>query len=500
MGSIIGCLLGGILWMWPQIAHAQITYIPLLPGEEATLCRFGVNGALHDYPVSDLRIGWYVDYQATRITNDPQGISYYPMIRLEQLPGGNFDYSIFINRLETSDSQLQAVIDAHPGAYWFIGNEPDRRQFQDDLEPFVYAKAYHYLYHRIKGADPTAKIVAGTIVQPTPLRLLYLDQIVQSYFDQFKVRMPVDVWSFHNFVLNEASCAYYAQFIPGPDLLNVCWGADIPPGITAVDGQRIDVQSNADIDIFKAQVVAFRKWMAKWGYRDTPAFLSEFGVLMPAGLFNPDFDVVRVNTFMNQAFDFLMNERDLTLGDPGDDYRLVQRFSWYSIEDSIDHNGQLFDRNNPNRARSRTPFGDNFAAYTARVDINTDFKALAVGPIDPPPLTSGGATTVTLEAVIANSGNGRNHAPAQVTFYNGDPRAGGVQIGASQEIQISGCGERATVRMAWGGVAPGDYTVFAQVTNFGDERTVDNNVVSGSVRFAEEQLFLPGLSSALTPR
>lgn len=496
--SALGGLTGLLLWLWPQPAHAQInTYIPLLPGEEPKLCRFGVNGALGRYPVSDLRIGWYLDYQATRVVSPPQGITYYPMIRLEQLPEGNFDYSIFVNRAETNETQLQAVIEAHPGTYWFIGNEPDRRQHQDDLEPHVYAKAYEYLYHRIKEADPTAKIVAGGIVQPTPLRLQYLDMMVQSYYDQFKQRMPVDAWSFHNFILNEASCAYYSQFYPGDPngLLNACWGADIPPGLNDIDGQRLDVQDNTSLQKFEEQVVEFRKWMAKWGYRNTPAFLSEFGVLMPAGIFNPDFDVTRVNNFMNETFNYLLTKKDLTLGYPGDDYRLVQRFSWYSVEDSIDHNGYLFDRNNPDAATSRTAYGDNFAAYTDNIAAEIDFKPLSVEMVNPPPLTGQGATTVTLEAVIANSGNLQTHMPAFVTFYNGDPVSGGVPLGAAQEIQLGGCGETTAVRFDWGGVTPGNYTIFVQVTTAVDEQVVDNNTASTQVQFATTRLFLPAVAA-----
>lgn len=48
------------------------------------------------------------------------------------------------------------------------------------MEPHIYAAAYHALYYLIKQADPTARVIAGTIVQPTPLRLRYLDMVLDQ--------------------------------------------------------------------------------------------------------------------------------------------------------------------------------------------------------------------------------------------------------------------------------------------------------------------------------
>lgn len=468
-------------------------FLPLLRQGVAPLCRFGVNGALGSYPVRPLRLGWYMDYAATRTATPPQGADYFPMIRLEQV-GDSYNYSIYINRAPTTDAELGAVIQAHPGAQWFIGNEPDRIQFQDDLEPHVYARAYHDLYHRIKEQDPVATVIAGSIVQPTPVRLRYLDMVLAAYHAEYQERMPVDAWAFHNFMLNEANCAYFFQLYPGQVdyVKSICWGADIPPGLQEVaEGLRLGVQDNDDIELFKNQVIAFRTWLAERGYRETPVYLSEYGVLMPMHDY-PEFSYDRVNTFMNASFDFLLNATDPEIGYPADGNRLVQRFSWYSINDKYNHNGNLFDPALP-AASSTTPFGANFAAYTNSLDDEVDLYPLRVGMVGAPPPADQGPATIVLKAAIANSGNLMTPQQANVRFYNGDPASGGTPIGDPVQVNLAGCGELQTAGVTWANVAPGNYTVYVVVDREGvvAETNEDNNTLSASLGFAAGRLQIP---------
>ena len=472
------------------------TYLPALTSQTvAPLCRFGVNGAVQQYQVQPLRASWYVDYHGTVAAHPPPGITYIPMIRLQQ-EGNSYRYSIYPQYAQTTESQLRQLIAAYPGSYWFIGNEPDRKQAQDDIEPQVYAQAYHDLYFLIKGQDDKAKIIAGSIVQPTPLRLQYLDMVLKSYYERYNEAMPVDVWAIHNFILNEASCAYYEQFYPNDPvgLSQVCWGADIPPGIDATDGMRINISDNADIGIFKQQIVQFRQWLADRGYRGAPVFLSEYGVLMPADYGYPP---SRVNQYMNDTFDYMLNTTDPALGDPADNYHLIQRFSWYSVQDQA-FNGYLFDRNS-NTSNKRTEMGDNFVDYAAKVDNGTDFYPVRL-TIDPPaPLTAGGNVTFTLTAQIANSGNLAASQAAVVRFYNGDPANGGVKIGQDQMVSIAGCGETQTASVQWHDIAPGSYHVYAKVDadpSVGDVRS-DNDSMSQTVTFAAQRLLLPAIQQSI---
>jgi hypothetical protein len=466
------------LWLQTLPAAAQFSYIPTIYNGPTELCRMGINGPLHNYLVNPLRLGWYIDYTAS--ATPPAGMEYFPVIRLEQTSTG-YNYSYLPGRAPATEQELRDKVASLPGHYWIIGNEPDRINLQDDMEPHMYARAYHDLYTIIKDEDPTAKIVAGAIVQPTPLRITYLDMVLASYQSAYLQPMPVDAWAFHNFILNEASCDHYKNLVDPDELGGVCWGAEIPPGVAATDGLRITVQENDDIDLFKAQVIRFRQWMADNGYRNTPAFLSEFGVLMPAGKY-PEFNAQRVNTFMDASFDFLMTGTDPNTGYPGDNNRLVQRFAWYSTDDNRDFNGFLF---NPQQAapNNRTPIGDNFATYAKNMDASLDYyldKVSVVGA----PVNSQDGMSVTLEAVIGNSGNLAHNTTAIVRFYNGDPFNGGVQVGSDQYISVAGCGEKSAVRTEWGGAQPGSYTIFARVQVLFSDVNSGNNQLSLPVTFA----------------
>ena len=257
---------------------------------------------------------------------------------------------------------------AIPGADWFIGNEPDRRHFQDDIEPHVYAAVYHELYTLIKMADPTARIFAGTIVQPTPLRLQYLDMILASYEQQQGgASLPADGWSIHNFILNEASCDY-------PDSWGNCWGAEIPPGLDDHFGEFVAIQDNDNIDLFQDRIVAFRQWMFDRGYGDLPLSVSEYGILMTEDLGFPD---TRVNAFMNASVNYMLTATDPVLGDPHDGNRLVQTWSWYSTGIPNDpFNGYLFEGTVPPWPLSS--MGVNYADLIAQQSKEIDYYPTAI--------------------------------------------------------------------------------------------------------------------------
>lgn len=432
-------------------------FMPLVsdqPGPDL-LCRFGVNvvSNLVNNDTAALRMGWYVNYQAAANPARPSGAEYMPIITLGQVGANGYTYA-------PSGATLQAAIAGNPGTAWFIGNEPDRRDVQNDLEPHVYANAYHELYYLIKGADPTARIFAGTIVQPTPIRLQYLDMVLASYQNTHGQPMPVDGWSIHNFILNEVSCDH--------DPSN-CWGAEIPPGIDAPHGEILTVDDNDNMTLFIERIENFRQWMADNGYGGLPVYLSEYGILMPADF---GFDAARVNAFMNNTFDYMRTATDPVLGDPNDGFRLIQRWSWYSTTDQS-FNGWLFDP----VSHQLSSMGANYAAYTAQVPLEVD-----VYPRQIYADTSGG--TVALKVVVANSGNLTrpiNHVPVQ--FYDGDPAAGGNQIGAQQMVSVRGCGDTQVAEVLWPGATPGSHQIYVVVDpgNYLIETNEQNNVANSTI-------------------
>lgn len=478
---------------WLAVLTSDQTYAaepaPVAPAsthtDAAPLCRFGVNGLPHDTvadaDLGQLRVGWYQRYTTVMTPTAPVDVHFAQTIRLKQTGATTYQAT-------PSATQIAQVANANPGSMWLIGNEPDRRYYQDDLEPQVYATAYHDLYTLLKAADPTARILAGSIVQATDVRLRYLDKVLAAYKQTYGEPMPVDAWSIHGFVLNEVSC----ELNPDPDHLG-CSGAEIPPGIDNAVGLVLDpadtpphdwFERNDDFDIFADNIVRFRQWMAQNNYRQTPLLLSEYGVLIPGTSF-PTFTTARVNAFMNRTFDYLLTARDAAIGLPADDNRLVQRLSWFSTTEQA-YNGFLFWPSG-----QLTDMGHNYQNYTAALPQQVDFTAVSLRTTPATLLADSGAVTVTLTATIGNAGNLAARTAAVVRFYNGNPTAGGQQIGADVPIALSGCGETQTATIAWPAVTPGNYTLYAVVTTSAEETNSANNAASQLLIRVTDQVMLP---------
>jgi hypothetical protein len=240
-----------------------------------------------------------------------------------------------------SGEALLAAVDAMPGALWLVGNEPDV-QWQDNVTPERYAQLYHDLYAGIKDRDPTARVAIGGVSQPTPLRLRYLDRILDAYHDLYGEAMPVDVWNVHNFILREERGS---------------WGVGIPPGMAEDAGRLYEIADHDDLGILSQQIVDFRRWMAGRGQQAKPLIVTEYGILMPGDYgFPPD----QVEAFMLATFEFYRTAADPALGLPADGHRLVQRWCWYSLLDGRYPTGNLLQE----ESGQLTPLGDAFRRYS----------------------------------------------------------------------------------------------------------------------------------------
>ena len=270
------------------------------PGERF---RLGVSlpyGAGRSYNLAPLRVGWVMDWTARASTALDPGIMYAQTARMK---GG---------ALRPEASVLESVARSRPGSLWLISNEADVR-WQDNVPPEVYARLYHEAYQAIKRGDPSAVVAAGGIAQPTELRLRYLDLVLQQYQTQFGGPLPAQAWHIHNYMLNEERDS---------------WGVDIPPGLPDDRGARYSVADSGNVERFKAQIYAFRRWMASRGYGGQPLVISEFGIPMPADYgFPPE----TVASFLEETTRFMLTATDGALGNPGDGGRLVQRWCWFSL-------------------------------------------------------------------------------------------------------------------------------------------------------------------------
>ena len=260
---------------------------------------------------SRLGSGWYLDWNI-RNNAAEENIEHWSMVRVHE------------DCISPSVEKIQSAAGDFPGQVWIIGNEPDVI-WQDNTSAARYAYTYHELYRLIKSSDPTALIAVGGVSQATPLRLRYLDQVLQAYQNLYDRPMPADWWTVHGYVLREEKGS---------------WGVDIPPGIDATQGELHDVIDHGRTDLFENQIRAFRGWMAEHGYQYTPLALTEFGILMPAEYGFPS-DVV--TSYLEQTFTWLYLVQDRSIGYPGDEYHLVQKWAWFSISDPTYSTSDLGD-------------------------------------------------------------------------------------------------------------------------------------------------------------
>lgn len=359
--------------------------------------RFGFDSnrsdPLTEYDVARLNAGWYSDWGASLDPAHPDRLTFVQLIRFS---AGSDPHDPAQVKVSPSRAAIAEIAAAHPGALWFMSNEPDSLYQGNPIYPDVYAHAYHDFYDYIKGLDPTALIANGGIVQPTPCRIEYLDIVWDTYLQAYGEPMPVDVWNIHAFILREVYNS---------------WGAGTPPGVDPSCGTAYPIRDGDDIDVFRENLIAFRQWMKDKGEQHKPLIISEYGVLWPDWLEDEDghkFTPQRVSHFMTQTFDLFLTVTDPDIGYPEDDNRLVQAWAWYSLSDDAQYNGYLFHSD----SQEISSMGQTYADYTAAL-TDTQYTDLAVqlwvglGPLEQvPPTASYDTLTVTLPVTgaLANLG------------------------------------------------------------------------------------------------
>lgn len=307
---------------------------PQEPGAMRSRLGVGVPRKVADFEfdaalAQQLGMGWYLDWRIDPAPMQFEGLEY---AQLYSMRGAS----------NLRREQIAQVLAANPGALWLAGNEPDVI-WQDNKTPEEYAQLYHQLYTFVKTLDPSAQVAIAGVSQVTPLRLQYIEAVMAAYERLYGQRMPVDVWNVHAFILREERDS---------------WGVSIPPGFDVDQGMLWEIEDHDSLDLFRQQIVDFRRWMARQGERDKPLIISEFGILMPADYGFPPEQVAR---FMVETFDYLLTAADPEIGYPADDNRLVQRLTWYSLSDTVYPTSNLVDP----VTGEITLLGQTFADYAA---------------------------------------------------------------------------------------------------------------------------------------
>ncbi len=374
---------------------------------------FGLSDSASHALVNDkptyLNAGWYWDWAARGSSQLPP-LDYVQTIRLHPVISGGVQIGYTAS---PTGSALRAATQAQPGAIWFVGNEPDCHAM-DNMHSEWYARAYHDMYQQLKAADPTAQVGFGSIVQPTPMRLLYLQRVLDTYQAEYGEMLPTDLWVTHSYILCE-DC--YPNNPPSePFAWGACYVPDWPSQTASeqVSATFYSVYDHWNTDIFASRIITLRRWMADHGYRDQPLLISEYGVLfydaLLQGTLHQDPDTVN-REFMQQTFDWMRTASDPDIGYPEDDNRLVQRWAWFSLEHGGYPGGSLFNPSTNEPEYVGTVYHD----YATQITPTTELHLLPRQPrfYDPP----GNTFSVTLRVLVANSGNIATNGTAAVNLY-----------------------------------------------------------------------------------
>jgi hypothetical protein len=425
-------------------------------------CRFGVtsNVGVDGYDIASLGVGSYLDWEAGSNPSLPNGIEYVSVLWV-----GDSQYSNTI-------ANLTAWVQANQGSVWLVGNEPDTTyNGQDGLYPEVYADRFFAIATLIRSLDAGARIGFGAIVQPTPIRMRYLDKawnrLVEDAGSLNDASALIDLWSIHAFILNEQPNS---------------WGTGIPPGFENDASDAVVITNFSDTHsnvIFENRVREFRSWMAQKGERNKPLWITEYGSLFPPT--RTDLGVTDQDTleYMVGTFNFLLSAVDSQTGLATDDNKLVQRWFWYSLNDHRDNfGGSLFD---PDNGKAITLVGQTFRNYRPLSLAQPDLfpKSISILPIS---YAQGNQlVNYQLKVNIGNAASADAGSSAEVKIYNGNPATGGVLIAGPIQIDfIQRCGGTALLAIPWAGSPLATYSIFITVDPIG---VADLNPVNNQAEF-----------------
>lgn len=383
-------------------------------------------GKASRHDTSALNAGWYVDWNSRANPAHPGGVEYAHTIYLNVSGVGRCSWATEHSQIQPriTGTALLNNIARNPGALWLVGNEPDSLYNGSPIHPELYAEIYHDFYHFIKEADPTARVAVAAIVQPSPLRMEYLDQVMSHYESTFSETLQSDLWNIHFYLLNEAPC-------------NAGWGSSVPPASSSARGWRVEFTADhmLDVERMRENLRAFRAWMKERGQQDRPLIITEFGILPPPSY--SGFSDARAVEFMQEVTPMFLTATDADVGYPADDYRLLQFWAWFSSDHApppgwFKYGGDLYKTGT---ADEQTIIGEAFTQLA--LEQRSPYVSLDLVPDEPPiRITS---DTLEFSYFLRNRGN-TTATQASVTFSLMDPLQQRVIL--TKEFQVSNLGPR----------------------------------------------------------
>ncbi len=493
------------------------TYVP-----SPTNCRYGINLSYSrgGQWVPALGVGHYINFAAK-----PNG---YPVpetaellfqVRFEQLKNDDAYLPVVEVRppLTMEAGGLGPLVLANPGRLWLVGNEPDvAHDNQDNMLPTTYAWVYRSVYNFIKDIDPTAQVANAGLSMMTPGRRQYLNIVWNTYLQEFGEEMPVDVWNMHLYILSEIR-PWDGGNADGKVALgtNPALAIKAPYGPPLEECPKDDVYCRAEhdsMDIFRDQIVRMRQWMKNHGQEDKPLILSEYSQLYPfvgyddplnpstcyiKDEFGQCFTPNRVSSYMQQTMAYLQSAKDLDLGYPADDYRLVQQWAWFSMWTEQNTSGSssnlLVDNYHDysiGALEAFTQVGHTYRDIILSEPLTVNLVAADAADVTVAASSPDGTADVNLSLGFYNNGSTYIAQPFVVVFFADEALhevIGGVQVSPSRTKPINGCSwGRITdwASVTWRDVPVGTHTYWAKVDGPNDihrETSERDNVITGQV-------------------
>ncbi len=320
-----------------------------------------------------LGAGWYFDWSWGK---GEKGGPYPGLEWLALVGGWNSSND---DKIETTicDS-VRREVKAHPEKYpagmrWSVGNEIG---YDDGRNDQMYAQAFAAWKRCLKSIDPSFQVGTGAIIQPD-LRSTGAHQIVcvgkddySSGYNYFKRYIK----KLRQMGKDEGNESKYLPDFVMMHGYTMCNGASGP-----------NSGNERNVELFKRAMRDYRQAMKEVGLQRKDLIIKEYSPLHT-------YDVNTLKNYMTATVDFLANAKDQNLGNPDDNYRLVQKWAWFVFNDANysgnanqSANVALFDKN----SRRIKELGQNYKQLIAKyANGEPTLTQVRVTPTSPIPTTT----------------------------------------------------------------------------------------------------------------
>src|SRR3989344_614035 len=271
----------------------------------------GQTEVIENFPYSQIGAGWYLDWAYQD--------GFRPDIQYAALVGAGSTFNAPPTPTSPRCNQIRNHVNTYPnkyinGMFWIIGNELG---WDDTRTPDQYAEEFIKWRSCIKSINQTFKVTSGAIIQPRM-------QLPGDHINVICVN-PSDP---------KSGMSYFKKYIEKIRSLdpNSLPEAITNHGYTPCNAQNVFTTSNwGNLDLFKESIRLQRQAMKEVGLENLDLVIKEFGPLDARFTGN-------LSQYMSDTINFMALEKDTQIGNPQDEYRLVQKWSWFPLNGDVSGN------------------------------------------------------------------------------------------------------------------------------------------------------------------